>query len=365
LQFALISSTIMKSCIFTLAVAAVFLSGEAVQAASLRGIAGQFEDQIAVALGGHNKQDCVNDCMTWWASKDVCKDCCTQGKDRTGKWTCDAKKDIGESCDRSCSKDKDCQTGGLVTCGQCNLTGGTNHYKKCIKSDGGDETPEPTPAPSPAPWRYPGNRGGRCARSCKKDKDCTTGGVVPCATCNKIEGTQGYNTCIDPPSDNGETPEPTPAPSESESDSCLDDTEPKAKRDGSKYKFELKKSDAKCLDKENNEYQYGEFKDVKTDSECANRCVEDSKSNVLGNLEGFDLSCKKQRCRCLFDAGTLNSNKAEPYDAYDLNHDGTGKVKGTKEKDDTYCFKLKDVKFVGMDGEFDDEDDGDYEMESQ
>ena len=33
------------------------LSGEAVQAASLRGIADEFGDQIAVALGGHNKQD--------------------------------------------------------------------------------------------------------------------------------------------------------------------------------------------------------------------------------------------------------------------------------------------------------------------
>ena len=67
----------------------------------------------------------------------------------------------------------------------------------------------------------------------------------------------------------------------------------------------------------------------------------------------------------LFDAGALNSNKAKPYDAYDLNGDGEGKVKETKAKDDTYCFKLKDVKFVGLDGEFDDEDDGDYEMESR
>ena len=47
----------MKSCIFTLAIAAVFLSGESAQAASLRGIADEFGDQIAVALGGHKKQD--------------------------------------------------------------------------------------------------------------------------------------------------------------------------------------------------------------------------------------------------------------------------------------------------------------------
>merc|ERR1719310_2394980 len=78
---------------------------------SLRGVADTFEDQVAVALGGHRKQDCVDNCQYWWGvSKQSCKDCCKQG---------------GNTCDPE-------------------TLGGTRYVNTCIADN---ETPEPTPSP--------------------------------------------------------------------------------------------------------------------------------------------------------------------------------------------------------------------------
>ncbi len=45
--------------------------------------------------------------------------------------------------------------------------------------------------------------------------------------------------------------------------SCVDDKNPSAKRSGLKYKFELEKKDARCVDEKDRHYEYGEFKKVK------------------------------------------------------------------------------------------------------
>merc|ERR1719217_1254774 len=106
---------------------------------SLRGVADTFEDQVAVALGGHRKQDCVDNCQYWWGvSKQSCKDCCKQGGN-----TCDPET-LGGMCGVECRVDGDCRNGGLIMCGTCNTVGGTRYVNTCIADN---ETPEPTPSP--------------------------------------------------------------------------------------------------------------------------------------------------------------------------------------------------------------------------
>merc|ERR1719298_136545 len=106
---------------------------------SLRGVADTFEDQVAVALGGHRKQDCVDNCQYWWGvSKQSCKDCCKQGGN-----TCDPET-LGGMCGVECRVDGDCRNGGLIMCGTCNTVGGTRYVNTCIADN---ETPEPPPSP--------------------------------------------------------------------------------------------------------------------------------------------------------------------------------------------------------------------------
>merc|ERR1719298_11011 len=183
---------------------------------SLRGVADTFEDQVAVALGGHRKQDCVDNCQYWWGvSKQSCEDCCKQGGN-----TCDPET-LGGMCGVECRVDGDCRNGGLIMCGTCNTVGGTRYVNTCIADN---ETPEPTPSPvepvgqmcdgqrrpqcgsgqagtrqetakccpknfgsfeyecvyvgescptpspTPTPWVYPGGQGGQCPKKCKKTK---------------------------------------------------------------------------------------------------------------------------------------------------------------------------------------------------
>merc|ERR1711983_44747 len=126
---------------------------------------------------------------------------------------------------------------------------------------------------------------------------------------------------------------------------CLDKEKTSAERDGDKYKIELRKRDAKCTDKDDRTYQYGQFKDVKTFSKCAEMCVEDVRSDMLDSFRGIDFKCKDEECNCLYDRGALDDGGSRSRDRYDrTNRDsdkrGKGKVKGTKYDDDTFCGEL-------------------------
>jgi len=58
-------------------------------------------------------------------------------------------------------------------------------------------TPSPT-TPAPTRWDYFPD-GGRCERSCTKNRDCqTTGGFNPCPKCGNISGTVMYQRCYAP-----------------------------------------------------------------------------------------------------------------------------------------------------------------------
>lgn len=75
-------------------------------------------------------------------------------------------------------------------------------------------TKKPTRKPTlhPTPLPTDGGDGYSCGSSCSTDSDCFKGGFVQCGTCNKVFGTQGYNTCID--ASTPSTSDPTPSPVE-------------------------------------------------------------------------------------------------------------------------------------------------------
>merc|ERR1711983_600326 len=132
---------------------------------------------------------------------------------------------------------------------------------------------------------------------------------------------------------------------------CLDKEKTSAERDGDKYKIELEEEDAKCTDKDDRTYQYGQFKDVKTFSECAERCVEDVKKEMLDSFRGIDFKCEDEKCNCLYDEGALDDASArarERDDEMSRDQDGDGKVKNTKKDSGTYCGKVTSVSSVGF-----------------
>jgi len=74
--------------------------------------------------------------------------------------------------------------------------------KKPSKKPTRKPTRKPSYKPSPAPTEFPTSEmptdsGNTCGISCNEDKDCFQGGFVQCGTCNKVHGTQGYNTCVE------------------------------------------------------------------------------------------------------------------------------------------------------------------------
>mmetsp|Transcript_26200 Transcript_26200/g.58688 ORF Transcript_26200/g.58688 Transcript_26200/m.58688 type:complete len:222 (-) Transcript_26200:84-749(-) len=165
-----------------------------------------------VALQGHHKQDCVDDCEAWnGGTKSQCQQCCSQTKQRTGQWTCDEtfsnpppgpgpdpQPPVQPQCGAPCSSNYECaslgdnQPPGSEWCGECNLVHGTRGFGTCYNTNDDDDDDF-------QPWTYPGGDGYTCAMHCNDDSDCQKGGFVDCGTCNKEHGTQGYNTCINPP----------------------------------------------------------------------------------------------------------------------------------------------------------------------
>ena len=64
----------------------------------------------------------------------------------------------------------------------------------------------------------------------------------------------------------------------------------------------------------------------------------------------------------LYDRGTLNSRNSNRFDKTNRNEDGKGSIRDAKKKSDMYCAKLESIKFVGMKGEFDVDEDVETEF---
>ncbi|KAL7546505.1 hypothetical protein ACHAWF_010643, partial [Thalassiosira exigua] len=121
---------------------------------------------------------------------------------------------------------------------------------------------------------------------------------------------------------------------------CIDDDKPRASRNNEKYRFKLQRKDAQCVDKDGYLYEYGQFNKVKKFSDCADACVKGTRSSLLYSLRGYDYDCYENRCRCLYDRGTLDSRNSGSFNRTNRNEKGKGKVEGTRKKNDFNCAKL-------------------------
>lgn len=83
------------------------------------------------------------------------------------------------TCNKPCTSNRDCATGGYLECGQCNLVTGTLGFGTCMAAP----TSPPTDAP-PNP----------CGKPCTEDKDCNGNGGFFGNTC-LVGGTRCAGHC--------------------------------------------------------------------------------------------------------------------------------------------------------------------------
>jgi len=83
------------------------------------------------------------------------------------------------TCNKPCTSNRDCATGGYLECGQCNLQSGTFGFGTCMAAP----TSPPTDAP-PNP----------CGKPCTEDKDCNGNGGFFGNTC-LVGGTRCAGHC--------------------------------------------------------------------------------------------------------------------------------------------------------------------------
>ena len=83
------------------------------------------------------------------------------------------------TCNKPCTSNRDCATGGYLECGQCNLVTGTLGFGTCMAAP----TSPPTDAP-PNP----------CGKPCTEDKECNGNGGFFGNTC-LVGGTRCAGHC--------------------------------------------------------------------------------------------------------------------------------------------------------------------------
>jgi len=120
----------------------------------------------------------------------------------------------------------------------------------------------------------------------------------------------------------------------------IDKKEPESKRGNKKYRFDLYKENATCRDKKDKKYEYGQYHDVKKFSQCADACVEKGPSKLLDDLKGFEWECKDKQCRCLYEEGTLRSDKYDFDSTVKSGRKGEGSIGKSSESDHWNCAKL-------------------------
>ena len=60
---------------------------------------------------------------------------------------------------------------------------------------------------------------------------------------------------------------------------------PRTVRDGQRFRFNLGKANAQCVDGNDQLYEYGQFNDVDDFTECANVCVNDAVIGLAGRTK--------------------------------------------------------------------------------
>lgn len=149
------------------------------------------------------------------------------------------------------------------------------------------------------------------------------------------------------------TRKPTRAPTSNNrrpTSECVDDERPRADRNGERFRFNLVKSDAQCVDNRDRNYEWGEYNKVDNFSACAELCVNNTPESLVtgGTFRGYDYDCDSRLCRCLYDAGTLDSRNSGRFERTNRNGTGEGSISDTTQKRSYYCAKLVGAEFLDM-----------------
>ena len=172
-----------------------------------------------------------------------------------------------------------------------------------------------------------------------------------------------------PADTNNPTNEPTQSPT---SNDCDDIGDVKQTRSGVQYDLQYD-YDQSCRDANGNRYEYGEIDNIDSFDDCAETCVQDVPSALLPHFRGIDFVCQNQNskeqdsCRCLYDAGTLESNSRAVasdgvFDSTDTSGTGKGSVGNgfsatsrfqrvgatTEEDKEVVCVKLESSRFADV-----------------
>ena len=123
---------------------------------------------------------------------------------------------------------------------------------------------------------------------------------------------------------------------------CVPDDRPRPVRGGERFRFTMMGGDnAICTDIDGTPYEYGQFNNVDTSTQCSEACVNDVGDDLVAFLQGFDLGCDERICRCLFSRGTLVRANRGIFDSYNTNHNGNGSIAGAeRQATGMLCFKL-------------------------
>ena len=98
------------------------------------------------------------------------------------------------------------------------------------------------------------------------------------------------------------------------------------------FNFKLEDShDRKCVDRNRQLYEYGQFRGVSSFDSCARTCVNHVPRSLLRNFQGIDYNCEAKACNCLYDKGTLNKRNSGKFDrTVTRNLNGRGRVRDTR-----------------------------------
>ena len=127
------------------------------------------------------------------------------------------------------------------------------------------------------------------------------------------------------------------------SNRCVPDNSPRPRNSNlGRFRFNLVRSNAQCVDRDGELYEYGQINHINDFSECADACVNDVSTRLVdsGSFRGIDYDCKRRECRCLYDEGTLSNRNSQDFDRTNRREYGYGPIDGGKSSRDMYCGKL-------------------------
>ena len=119
-------------------------------------------------------------------------------------------------------------------------------------------------------------------------------------------------------------------------------------RNGQRFRFNVDGTNVQCADSRDRVYEYGQSNNIDNVSACAEFCVNGVQDSLVngGSFRGFDMNCSARTCRCLYDAGTLDSRNSNRFDRTNRNPTGRNSIANTVGAQNFICGNLVGAELV-------------------